>query len=175
MTAGMDHAMPATRRWCFVLELTLVIGALDLVAACATGQSRDPTGQEISTAVGRADSGITAGPTGGAPYGSDAHRGLDYQERRRLVEAARAAFVATTDGATAYTVVPQNIDAEPTSVSARPAGPRETRPDGSICRPIQLIVTKQGGTTMGTVTFCQAPGSSDIKLSPVSTPGAANQ
>jgi hypothetical protein len=90
MTAGMDHAMSATRGWHFVLRLTLVIGALDLVAACATGQSRDPTGQEISTAVGRADSGITAGPTGGAPYGSDAHRGLDYQERRRLVEAARA-------------------------------------------------------------------------------------
>jgi len=166
MTMGTDHAMHATRRLSFVSRLALVIGALDLVAACATGQSRSSTANEISAAVGRTDSGVTAGPTGGAPYGTGAHQGLDDQERRRLVEAARVAFVATSDETTAYTVVPQNIDAEPTSVTAKPAGPRETRPDGSTCRPIQLSVTKQGHTTIGTLTFCQASGSRDIKLSP---------
>jgi hypothetical protein len=63
-------------------------------------------------------------------------------------------------------VVPQNIDAEPTGVTARPAGPREARADGTVCRPIELSATKQGRTTRGTLTFCRIPGSGDLKVAP---------
>ena len=165
MTAGGDHTMHATRQRRLVLTLTLLAGVLALAAGCA-GKGRNPAAQEVSTAVGRPDTGVTAGPTGEAPQGTGARLGLDDQERRRLVEAARAAFLATTDQTIAYTVVPQNIDAEPTAVSAKPAGPRENRADGSTCRPIQLSETKQGRTTSGTLTFCQAAGTGDIRVSP---------
>jgi hypothetical protein len=43
------------------------------------------------------------------------------------MEAARQAFDASTDATTSYTVVPENIDAEPTTVSATAAGLRTTR------------------------------------------------
>jgi hypothetical protein len=85
-------------------------------------------------------------------------------ERRRLLEAARQAFDASTDVTTSYTVVPENIDAEPTTVSASPAGPRTSAPDGSTCRPIQLAASKNGRTTIGTLTFCQAAGSREVKV-----------
>ena len=152
----------AARRTLPVLVRTAVFITLWLVAAC-TGPRQGATAQEISAAVGRTDAGLTAGPTGGPPVGSGAYLGLDDQERHRLLDAARVAFVATTNATTAYTVVPQNIDAEPTAVAATPAGPRQTRADGSICRAIQLSVTKQEQTTTGTLTFCQAPGSADLK------------
>lgn len=80
------------------------------------------------------------------------------------MEAARQVFDATTDATTSYTVVPENIDAEPTTVSATPAGPRTTGPDGSPCRPIQLAATKNGRTTVGTLTFCQAAGSRELTI-----------
>jgi hypothetical protein len=157
----MDHhpnrRLAATR--------TAALGALCLLAACS-GQRNSPMAQEVGAAVGRPDIGVTAGPTGGAPIDSGARVGLDDQERHRLLDAARVAFASNTGGTTSYTVVPQNIDAEPTGVTARPAGPRESRPDGSVCRAIDLSATKQGRTTRGTLTFCQAPGSSDLKVAP---------
>ena len=146
--------------------LALVACALGLVAGCVSsgsgpgssgGSSR--TARDVSAAVDLADEGVTAGPTGGASIN---RRGLDDQERRRLLEAARQAFVATGNQATAYTVVPENIDAEPTGVTAAPAGPPEVRADGSTCRPLKLSVTKNGHTTIGTLTFCRAPGG-DLK------------
>jgi hypothetical protein len=158
----IETARHAARRMLAVLERAAALITLCLIAAC-TGPRHGPTAQEISAAVGRTDAGVTAGPTGGAPVGSGAYLGLDDQERHRLLDAVRVAFVATTSATTAYTVVPQNIDAEPTAVAATPAGPRGTRADGSVCRAIQLSVTKQEQTTTGTVTFCQAPGSADLK------------
>ena len=148
-----------------VATRTAVLGALCLAAAC-TSQRNSPTAQEVSAAVGRPDTGVTAGPTGGAPIGGGARVGLNDQERHRLLDAARVAFTSNTDEMTSYTIVPQNIDDEPTGVTARPAGPRESRADGNVCRPIELSATKQGQTTRGTLTFCQAPGSSDLKVAP---------
>lgn len=145
--------------------LALAVCALGFVAACtSTGTSPggSQTAREVSAAVGRADEGVTAGPTGGAPVGTRQYRGLDDQERRRLLEAARLAFVATTDQTFAFTVVPENIDAEPTGVSAAAAGAPEVRADGSTCRPLKLSVTKNGHTTIGALTFCRAPGG-DLK------------
>ena len=162
MEQNPPQSMAAERHAPPVLARTVVLVALWLVAAC-TSPRQDPTAQEISAAVGRTDAGVTAGPTGGAPVGSGAYLGLDDQERHRLLDAVRVAFVATTNATTAYTVVPQNIDAEPTAVAATPAGPREIRADGSVCRAIQLSVTKQEQTTIGTLTFCQAPGSTALK------------
>ena len=147
-----------------VVARTAMLGALCLAAAC-TGQRSSPTTQEVSAAVGRPNAGVTAGPTGGAPIGDGARVGLDDHERHRLLDAARAAFASNTDATTSYTVVPQNIDDEPTGLTARPAGPRESRADGSVCRPIRLSVTKQGNTTIATLTFCQTPGSGDLRLS----------
>ncbi|MDB5486799.1 MAG: hypothetical protein JWQ58_514 [Reyranella sp.] len=141
-------------------RLALVVCALGFVVACvSSGGSSSRTARDVSAAVDLADEGVTAGPTGATPIG---RRGLDDHERRRLLEAARQAFVATTDQTTAYTVVPENIDAEPTGVTAAPAGPLEVRADGSTCRPLKLSVTKHGHTTIGTLTFCRAPGG-DLK------------
>jgi hypothetical protein len=144
---------------------TAALGALCLLAACS-GQGNRLTTREVSAAVGRPDTGVTAGPTGGAPIDSGARVGLDDQERHRLLDAARVAFASNTGETTSYTVVPQNIDAEPTGVTARPAGPREARADGTVCRPIELSATKQGRTTRGTLTFCRTPGSGDLKVAP---------
>jgi hypothetical protein len=144
-----------------VLARLAVLGACCAATAC-TGPSQKA--REVSAAVGRADAGLTAGPEGGYPPGSSAQLGLSTLERRRLLEAARQAFDATADGATSYTVVPENIDAEPTTVSATPAGPRTTGPDGNTCRPIQLAASKNGRTTVGTLTFCQVPGSRDLRV-----------
>jgi hypothetical protein len=137
---------------------TAMLAALCLLASCS-GPRHDTMGAEISAAVGRPYDGVTAGPTGGT------HHGLDYQERHRLIDAAHVAFASTTNETTSYTVVPQNIDDEPTGVTATPAGPRESQADGTICRPIRLSVTKQGNTTIATLTFCQTPGSGDLRLS----------
>jgi hypothetical protein len=88
---------------------------------------------------------------------------LDDNERRRLLDGVRQAFVSEIGASIAYTVVPKNVDAEPTVVAAMAAGPREQRADGSTCRPIRLSATKGGQTTIGTLTFCQKPGSSELK------------
>jgi hypothetical protein len=149
-----------------VLESLALLMTCSLAVACTTGPSKKAL--EVSAAVGRADSGLTAGPEGGFAPGSSAQLGLSTLERRRLLEAARQAFYTTADVPTSYTVVPENIDAEPTTVTATPAGARTTGPDGSICRPVQLAATKNGRTTIGTLTFCQGVGSSELKVATAS-------
>lgn len=163
---GQGLMQDISRRWRHFARLALAVCALgSSVAACVGTPGvppptrSSPTAREVSAAVDLPDDGITAGPTGGGQVG---RRGLDDQERRRLLEAARVAFVATNGQTTAYTVVPENIDAEPTGVAAAPAGPSEVRADGSTCRPLKLSVTKNGHTTIGTLTFCRAPGG-DLK------------
>lgn len=150
-----------SRRAMPVLIGLALLGTCCAVAAC-TGPSQKAL--EVSAAVGRADSGLTAGPEGGYAPGSSAQLGLTTLERRRLMEAARQAFDTTSGATTSYTVVPENIDAEPTTVSATPAGPRTSGPDGNTCRPIRLAASKNGRTTVGTLTFCQAAGSRDLKI-----------
>ena len=51
----------------------------------------------------------------------------------------------------------------PTVVSAKPMGPKASRADGSTCRPLELTATKDGQTTRETTTFCQSPGSTELK------------
>lgn len=145
------------------IALASVATLLCLVAACATGPSGDRTTQKAAADAVGSDSGVASGPTGGPPTGTGGRRLLDDHERRRLVDAARVAFAATGDATTSYTIVPQNIDAEPTIVSATPAGPLETRADGNTCRPLKLSATKHWHTTVGTLTFCQAAGSTELK------------
>jgi hypothetical protein len=148
------------RRIALPVALALIVGVTGILAACASaGGGGSRTAREVSAAVDMTDEGVTAGPTGGGPR---QYRGLDDHERRRLLEAARLAFVATTDQNFAFTIVPENIDAEPTGVSAAAAGSPEVRADGSTCRPLKLSVTKHGHTTIGTLTFCRVPGG-DIK------------
>ena len=131
----------------------------------ARSSSNDSAQRAAAEAVDGGDGVASNGPTGGAPIGTSAHRLLSDQERRRLVDAARVAFVATDGATTSYTVVPENIDDVPTVVSAAPAGRVETRAGGGVCRPLLLSATKYFRTTVGTPTFCQAPGSTELKVS----------
>jgi hypothetical protein len=151
----------AWHRTASMLVWLALLGTCCGVAAC-TGPSKKAL--EVSAAIGRADAGLTAGPEGGYAPGSSAQLGLTTLERRRLMEAARQAFDTTSGATTSYTVVPENIDAEPTTVSATPAGPRTSGPGGNTCRPIRLAASKNGRTTVGTLTFCQAAGSRDLKI-----------
>lgn len=151
---------PARRRHGLVGMISMV-GAAGLVAACSADKGDGGSGKVISAAVDRTDDGVTTGPTGGATANTRSYPGLDEQELSRLRDAARQAFAASAGVTTSYTIVPKNIDAEPTAVAATPAGPAEARAAGT-CRPIRLSVTKNGLTTSGTLTFCQAPGATGI-------------
>jgi hypothetical protein len=62
-----------------------------------------------------------------------------------------------------FMAVAAGLDAEPTVVSATPAGPLESRADGSTCRPLRLTATKQSRTVIGTPTICRAAGSTELK------------
>jgi hypothetical protein len=162
----MDDSLMNRQRWASG-GATSVLGRLALLGTCCvavacSGPSKKA--REVSAAVGRADAGLTAGPEGGYAPGSSAQLGLTTLERRRLMEAARQAFDATSGATTSFTVVPENIDAEPTTVAATPAGPRTSGPDGNACRPIALSASKNGRTTAGTLTFCQVAGSRDLKI-----------
>ena len=146
-----------------IVNLSSACAALLLGAACAGQRESDRTGRAAAVALG-IDGGVDGGPTGAPSANETAALRLDDLERRRLRDAARKAFGSPDGVTTAYTVVPWNIDAEPTAVSATPVGPAEDRAGGP-CRPIRLSATKGGRTTIGTLTFCRSPGSSDIKIS----------
>ena len=119
--------------------------------------------------------GLLAGGATGAtsPLGAQAEKAasgprtltLEKADRRRFADAARAAFTAATGDVTSYTLEPKEVDGEPTIVSAKPLEAGVRRADDSTCRPLELSITKNGQTTTGTLTFCQAAGSSEIKLS----------
>jgi surface antigen len=131
-------------------------------------------GAALGGAVGGLAFGSVGGVVGGALVGALAGnlvgRALDDQERRRLAEATQSAFVAENNVPTTYTVEPTKTSSSssqaappPTVVSAKPVGPRTSRADGSTCRPIELTATKNGQTTTDTTTFCQSPGSTELK------------
>jgi hypothetical protein len=121
-----------TRTVALAQVMGLVVG---LVAACTPGtpQTRSPSSAAVDT--------------------------LDPHERNRLNSAVTRAFGAPDGIATAYTLEPLNIDDEPTVVSAKPVGPATDRPDGGGCRPLEIMIIKEGRTSKSTVTYCRAAGS----------------
>ena len=137
------------------------LGLLLLAAACAP-QNADRLGR-TAAALG-IDGGVEAGPTGAPSAETTVPHKLDDEERRRLADAAQRAFDSPLGTTTAYTVASSNIDIEPTAVSATPVGPAESRAAGT-CRPLRLSATKGGRTTSGVLTFCRAPGSTDLRVS----------
>ena len=157
---------PPARRLRRSVGLVSLVGVIGLAAACSADKEGSSASQAISAAVDRTDDGVTTGPTGGPTADTRTYQGMDDQELHRLRDAAHQAFAATSDATTSYTIVPKNIDAEPTVVAATPAGPPEARADG-ICRPIRLSVMKNGRTTTGTLTFCQAPGADIVPASSI--------
>jgi hypothetical protein len=139
-------------------------GCLFVLSTACASQRDDATTARTGAAALGIEGGVESGPTGAPSADTTTAHKLDDQERMRLGDAARQAFGSLEGATTAYTVVPWNIDAEPTAVSATPVGPVETRTAGS-CRPIGLSATKGGRTTTGILTFCRAPGSNDLQVS----------
>lgn len=129
------------------------VAVLVLATGCLTPEGSGPSEAVATLQLGAAAEKAVGGPT------------LDQAERHRLADAAQQAFAAATGTATSITSEPNDIDAEPTLLSAKPVGPRVSRPDGSLCRPIELSVTKNGETLTGTMTFCQVAGSTRLKPS----------
>ena len=170
----------------FMLKAAGAMAALALVTGCMTGRDGGPSNQTMGTVLGagiggavgglafNSAGGVIGGALVGALAGNLVGRALDDQERRRLAEATQRAFVAETNESTVYTVEPTTpppastasttrAAAPPTVVAAKPVGPKATRSDGSTCRPIELTATKNGQTTTDTTTFCQSPGSTELK------------
>ena len=129
------------------------VAVLVLATSCLTSEGSGP-----SEAVASLQLGVAAEKAVGGPA-------LDQVERHRLADAAQHAFAAATGATTSFASEPNNVDAEPTIVSAKPVGPRVSRPDGSLCRPLELSITKNGETATGTLTFCQVAGSTGLRPS----------
>lgn len=107
---------------------------------------------------------VAACTTGTAPpvkASSVAMRSLDPHERNRLNSAIARAFSGSDGVAVAYTIEPLDIEAEPTVVQARPAGPATDR-DGGSCRPLEIMIIKDGRTSKSTTTFCRPAGSKTL-------------
>lgn len=107
--------------------------------------------------------GLVSACTPGTPQtkgpSSMAIRSLDPHERNRLNSAVARAFGGPDGAAIAYTIEPQDIEIEPTVVSARPAGPVTDRADGTSCQALEIMIIKDGRTSKATVTYCRAAGS----------------
>ena len=163
------------------VRIVAVVAVLGLASGCMTDDSGRPTNQATGTVVGASVGSVVGGlafgtwggALGGAIVGGLAGnlvgRALDDQERRRLAEATQRAYASDGDEPVVYTVEPTKTSsgeastAPPTVVSAKPLGPKASRADGSTCRPLELTATKNGQTTRETTTFCQSPGSTELK------------
>lgn len=130
--------------------------ALATSGCTQTGGGEATEARATAAALGVAGS-VQAGPTGGETAADRVPWQLNEQEYLRLNDAARRAFGAPQGETTAYTIEPQNIDAEPTAVSAMPIGPAVER-NGATCRPMRLQSIKGGRTSRGTFTVCRAGG-----------------
>ena len=187
IVAGTSHV---ARRAKITVTIAASLAALSLATGCYDDRSA-PSNQTTGTVMGAAVGGLVGGlafhsvggAVGGALVGALAGnlvgRALDNQERARLAQATQQAFTAPTNQPTTYTVEPTagggtasgstsatnttTGSAQPTVVSAKPVGDATTKSDGSTCRPMQLTATKNGQTTTETTTFCQSPGSSELK------------
>lgn len=133
------------------IRLVASMAALWLAAACTTGGDVRPT---ISSAVTATDEATTDGQS---------DRLLNSWEKRRLLDAAREAFVAPIGVTTSHTVAPRTVDAAPTVVSATASGPPSTRADGRTCRLMTLALVREGKTTTRDLIVCREPGSDDLK------------
>jgi surface antigen len=166
------------------------LAALSLATGCYDDRGA-PSNQATGTVLGAAAGGLVGGlafhsvggAIGGALVGALAGnlvgRALDNQERARLAQATQQAFTSPTNQPTTYTVQPTPAggtasgsatatntmtgSAQPTVVSAKPVGAATTKSDGSTCRPMELTATKNGQTTTQATTFCQSPGSTELK------------
>lgn len=118
-----------------LLALALIAG---LAGACMT-ESKPATGSSSATM-----------------------RSLDPHERNRLNSAITRAFAGSDGIAVAYTIEPLNIEAEPTVVQAKPVAPATNRADGTSCRPLEIMIIKNGRTSKSTSAFCRRPGSTAI-------------
>lgn len=127
--------------------------ALASSAGCAQPGGEATEARATAAALGVAGS-VQAGPTGGETADARVPWQLNEQEYLRLNDAARRAFGAPQGETTAHTIEPQNIDAEPTAVSATPVGPVSDR-NGAACRPMRLQSIKGGRTSRGTFTVCR--------------------
>jgi surface antigen len=162
------------------VRILFVVAVLGLASGCMTDDSGRPTNQATGTVVGATVGSVVGGlafgwggALGGAVVGGLAGnmvgRALDEQERRRLAEATQRAYASDSNEPIVYTVEPTTTPssatpaAPPTVVSAKPVGPKASRADGSTCRPLELTATKNGQTTRETTTFCQSPGSTELK------------
>lgn len=132
------------------------VALLSLAAAgcTATANSEADSARATATALGVAG-GVGAGPTGASTADMRVPWRLNEQEYLRLSDAARRALGAPQGETTAYTIEPQNIDEEPTAVSATPVGPAVDR-DGTTCRPMRLGSIKSGRASRGTFLVCRA-------------------
>lgn len=131
---------------------------LIVVALAATGctQTAGEATEARATAAALGVAGsVQAGPTGGETAADRVPWQLNEQEYLRLNDAARRAFGVAQGETVAYTIEPQNIDAEPTAVSAMPTGPAVER-DGTTCRPMRLQSIKGGRTSRGVFIVCRA-------------------
>jgi hypothetical protein len=111
--------------------------------------------------------GLVAGCTPGTPQTrsplSAAVNTLDPHERHRLKSAVTRAFDAPDGIFTGYTIEPLNIETQPTVVWAKPVGPAADRTDGGSCRPLEIMIVKEGQTSKSTVTYCRAAGSKMVE------------
>jgi predicted lipid-binding transport protein (Tim44 family) len=180
---GLQHSKIATTIVAAMATISFAAGCYDDRGAPSNQATGTVLGGMLGGTVGGLAFGSVGGVVGGALVGALAGnlvgRALDNQERTRLAQATQQAFVAETNQPTSYTVEPTkpagtasgsatatNVStgsAQPTVVSAKPVGPPAAKSDGSTCRPIELTATKNGQTTTQTTTFCQAPGSTDLK------------
>src|SRR5262249_35307020 len=181
-----------TSRFAQIARTAMTIAAATAALSFATGcyddrgqPSNQTTGTVLGAVAGGAIGGLAFGSVGGvvggalvgALAGNLVGRALDNQERARLAQATQQAFTAPTNQPTTYTVersggtasgsaTATNTttgSAQPTLVSAKPAGAATPQADGSTCRPIEPTATKNGQTNTETTTFCQSAGSTELK------------
>ena len=145
--------MTMTTRRATAIGLALLAAAAS-AAGCTTGSGEAGEARATAAALGVAGS-VQAGPTGGETADARVAWRLNEQEYLRLSDAARHAFGQPDGQRIAYTIEPQNIDAEPTAVSATPVGPAVDR-EGTPCRPMRLVAIKGGRTSSGVFTVCRA-------------------
>ncbi len=134
--------------------LVALLAAAAVAGCTTTGDGQATEARATAAALGVAG-GADTGPTGAGTADTRVPWRLNEQEYLRLNDAARRAFAAPQGQAIAYTIEPQNIDAEPTAVSATPVGPTVDR-DGTACRPMRLVSIKGGRASSGTFLVCRA-------------------
>ena len=150
-----------TERRAGATGLVLLAMAAATLTGCTTGGSAEAVDARATAAALGVAGSVQAGPTGGETADARVAWRLNEQEYLRLSDAARTAFGRPQGQPVAYTIEPQNIDAEPTAVSATPVGPVADQA-GVPCRPMRLQAIKGGRTSSGVFTVCR--GASGVRI-----------